>query len=87
MKKKELMQWKIMRQQKLLDDAKAAHRELTAEESAEFNNLQREIEDLKREIKEEESAGGERSMERTNADEPGQNAREQVDAEVREAKQ
>lgn len=76
MKKKQLMQQKIMRQQKLLDDAKAAHRELTAEESAEFNNLQREIEDLKREIEEEESA-----------DETRQNEREQEEAEVRAAKQ
>lgn len=87
MKKKKLMQQKIMRQQKLLDDAKAAHRELTAEESAEFDSLQREIEDLKREIEEEESRDSERGMDEMKTDEPGQNARERAEAEVRAARE
>lgn len=84
MKKRQLMQQKIMQQQKLLDDATAAHRELTAEESAAFNNLQREIEDLKREIEEEEKQGGERGMDAGGL-EP--NVREQSEAEVRAARQ
>ena len=36
----------IQRQQELLNTAKAAQRELTAEEQAEFDNLQRQIDAL-----------------------------------------
>lgn len=65
MNRKQLMQQKILRQQEILNNAKNAGRELTAEEMAEFDSLQREIENLKAEIEAEERqtenppAGGE----------------------------
>jgi hypothetical protein len=54
MKKKQQRTKKLQRQQELVNTAKAAHRELTAEEQNEFDTLQREIETLNTEIAEEE---------------------------------
>ncbi len=54
MNRKQLMQQKILRQQEILNNAKNAGRELTAEEQAEFDSLQREIENLLTEIEDEE---------------------------------
>lgn len=54
MNKKQKRQLKALRQQALLDAARAAHRELSAEEQAEFDSLQTEIEQLNAEIEEEE---------------------------------
>ena len=41
MNRKEKRQQMVQRQQELLNAAKAAHRELSAEEQAEFDSLQR----------------------------------------------
>ena len=68
------MQQKILRQQQILNLAKSAGRELTAEERSEFDSLQREIETLATEIENEErqaenppaseeGSGGERGAE------------------------
>lgn len=54
MNRKQKRQLKALRQQALLDAARAAHRELSAEEQAEFDSLQREIDQLNVEIEEEE---------------------------------
>lgn len=54
MNRKQLRQQKILRQQQILNDAKNAGRELTAEERSEFDALQREIEALAAEIEAEE---------------------------------
>jgi len=56
MNKKEKLRKKALRQQEIVDGAKAAQRQLTAEEQAEFDGLQREIDVLKTEIAEEERA-------------------------------
>lgn len=51
---------KLLRQQELVNAAKTASRDMTAEEQAEFDSLQREIDDLSREIEaEEKKSGGE----------------------------
>ena len=51
---------KVLRQQEIHDTAKQEKRDLTAEEQAEFDSLQREIDDLTREIEvEEKEQGGE----------------------------
>lgn len=52
--KKKLRQQKIDRQQTIIDGAKAEHRDLSAEETAEFDDLQREIDTLTSEINTEE---------------------------------
>ena len=44
----------VQRQQEILNAARAAHRELSAEEQAEFDSLQRQIETLNAEIEQEE---------------------------------
>jgi len=65
MNKKEQLQKKILRQQEIVDAARTANRELTSEEQAEFNALQKEIDTLKIEITEEErtaSANNEREQ-------------------------
>lgn len=54
MEKKLLRQQKVQRQQQLLDAAKNAHRELTVSEQNEFNDLQREIDQLSEEMEAEE---------------------------------
>lgn len=54
MNRKEKRQQMVQRQQELLNAAKAAHRELSAEEQAEFDSLQRQIETLNAEIEQEE---------------------------------
>ncbi|MGE5631716.1 MAG: hypothetical protein ACM3TR_11540 [Caulobacteraceae bacterium] len=54
MPKKEQLNKKILRQQEIVNGAKTAGRELTAEEKTEFDTLQREIDTLKTEIAEEE---------------------------------
>lgn len=54
MKKKEQRQKKIMRQKELLETAKSEHREFSEEERKEFDDLQREIEELSAEIDAEE---------------------------------
>lgn len=46
---------KLLRQQELVDAAKTANREMTAEEQSEFDRLQGEIDDLTREIEAEET--------------------------------
>ncbi|HWQ30682.1 MAG TPA: Mu-like prophage major head subunit gpT family protein, partial [Negativicutes bacterium] len=56
MGRKEQLNKKILRQQELVNGAKAAGREFTAEEKTEFDSLQREIDTLKLEIVEEERA-------------------------------
>ena len=61
MDKKELKQKKILRQQEIVNTAKAMKRGLSTEEQAEFDTLQREIEQLQKEIEEEEK--GESSVE------------------------
>lgn len=53
MGKEEQRQQKIKRQQEILDGAKAAHRELNANEQQEFDSLQREIDQLTEEINQE----------------------------------
>ncbi|WP_459482105.1 phage major capsid protein [Clostridium saccharoperbutylacetonicum] len=54
MDKKKLRQEKVQRQQQLLNAAKQGNRALNVEENAEFEALQREIDDLTRQIEEEE---------------------------------
>lgn len=56
MGKKEQRDKKIARQQEIINSAKAAGRDLAAEEQAEFDALQRDIDTLKTEIAEEERA-------------------------------
>lgn len=51
---KELRDSKILEQQQIVDKAKAEHRDLTAEETARFDALQREIDDLNVKIREQE---------------------------------
>ena len=63
MNRKQLMQQKIFRQQQIINNAKAAHREMTAEEKSEFDALQREIEALASEIEAEERQAGENPAE------------------------
>lgn len=54
MNRKQLRQQKVLWQQQILNAAKSAGRELTAEERSEFDSLQREIETLTAEIEAEE---------------------------------
>ena len=54
MNRKERRQQMVQRQQEILNAARAAHRELSAEEQAEFDSLQRQIETLNAEIEQEE---------------------------------
>ena len=54
MDKKQQRKQKALRQKALLDAAKAANRDLTAEERAEFDALQRDIEALDAEIAQED---------------------------------
>ena len=54
MNKKQKRNAKLKRQQELVNAAKTANRALTAEEQAEFDTLQREIEQLNTEIEAEE---------------------------------
>ena len=56
MNKKQQRQQKMLRQQEIVNAAKIAGRDLTAEEQAEFDSLQREIETLNGEIEAEEQA-------------------------------
>lgn len=56
MNKKQQRQQKMLRQQEIVNAAKTAGRDLTAEEQAEFDSLQREIETLNGEIEAEEQA-------------------------------
>ena len=64
MNKKELKQKKILRQQEIVNTAKAAKRGLSTEEQTEFDTLQREIEQLQKEIEEEEKGEGSIEAER-----------------------
>lgn len=54
MKKKDQMLAKIKRQQEITDGARAANRDLTDDETREFNNLQSEIDALRPQVEEEE---------------------------------
>ena len=54
MNKKQKRQQKMLRQQEIVDAAKNAGRDLTAEEQTEFDSLQREIDTLTAEIEAEE---------------------------------
>lgn len=54
MKKKDQMLAKIKRQQEITDGARAANRDLTDDETREFNNLQGEIDALRPQVEEEE---------------------------------
>ena len=56
MNKKQQRQQKMLRQQEIVNAAKTAGRDLTAEEQAEFDSLQREIETLNGEIEAEDQA-------------------------------
>lgn len=56
MNKKEKLRIKALRQQEIVNSAKTAGRDLTAEEQAEFDALQRDIDTLKTEIAAEERA-------------------------------
>lgn len=58
MGKKEQLKNKMLRQQEIVNGARAESRELTAAEQAEFDALQREIDTLKTEIAAEERAAG-----------------------------
>lgn len=58
MNKKQLRAAKLLRQQELVNAAKQEKRDLTAEEQAEFNTLQGEIDDLTRQIEDEEREQG-----------------------------
>lgn len=58
MNKKQKRQQKMLRQQEIVNAAKTAGRDLTAEEQTEFDSLQREIETLNSEIEAEERAAG-----------------------------
>lgn len=66
---KKIREQKMQRQQELLNAAKQAKRDLTAEEKSEFDSLQREIDDLTRQIEEQNSnpasTGAENSNVRT----------------------
>ena len=74
MNKKQQRQQKMLRQQEIVNAAKEAGRDLTAEEQTEFDSLQREIERLNGEIEAEEQQ--QRGMNpQPNA--PPQNPREQ----------
>ena len=53
MKKKDQMLAKIKRQQEITDGARAANRDLTDDETREFNNLQGEIDALRPQVEEE----------------------------------
>lgn len=77
MKKKKREQ-KVLRQQQILNAAKAEHRELTDEERKEFDQLQKEIETLDEEISAEETNGN------TVQNENGESGREQGEAETPE---
>lgn len=65
--KNKLKAAKIQRQQDIINGAKAAGRELTPEEKAEFDNLQREIEELV----DDDSEGGERGLSDQNSNNHG----------------
>lgn len=56
MNKKEMLKKKLLRQQEIVGSARTAGRDLNAEEQAEFDALQREIDTLKADIAEEERA-------------------------------
>lgn len=58
MNKKQLRAARLLRQQQLVDAAKKENRELTAEEQAQFDACQREIDNLTREIEAEENEPG-----------------------------
>lgn len=58
MNKKQIRQQKMSRQQEIVNAARTAGRDLTAEEQTEFDSLQREIETLNSEIEAEERAMG-----------------------------
>ena len=58
MDKKQKRAAALKRQQELVNDAKAASKEITAEETAEFNTLQGQIDQLNREIADEERQQG-----------------------------
>ncbi len=80
MNKKQLRAARLLRQQQLVDAAKKENRELTAEEQAEFDSLQREIHDLTREIEaEEKEPGGEPA--------PRSNTRQLVEEALQEERQ
>lgn len=86
MGKREQMKQKAKRQQEILNAAKAGRRELTAEEQAEFDALQREIDRLARDIEEEteaERAAAASTQERNSAEDVEQH-RQQATAEERQ---
>nr|DAJ50474.1 MAG TPA: major capsid protein [Caudoviricetes sp.] len=58
MNKKKLRQVKLLRQQEIVDAAKNAGRDLSVEEQAEFDTLQRDIDTLSMEIEAERGQGG-----------------------------
>ncbi len=60
MDKKQKRQQKLIRQQEMLNRAKEEGRDLAQDEKREFETLQEEIENLTREIEEEEGAGQEK---------------------------
>ena len=72
MNKKQKRAAKLLRQRELVNAAKQEKRDLTAEEQAEFDSLQREIDDLTREIEAEEKESGGKPA-------PPENTRQQVE--------
>ena len=76
---KELRDSKILEQQQIVDKAKAEHRDLTAEETARFDALQREIDDLDVKIREQE--GQETQPAGAPAETPEQAAQRAIEAE------
>lgn len=76
---------KILRQQAILNAAKDAHRELTAEEQREFDNLQSEIDALTEEIRQEEETeegqreeGGRPEMDASNLEQVRNQERQRI---------
>ena len=78
MNKKQQRQQKMLRQQEIVNAAKIAGRDLTVDEQAEFDSLQREIERLNGEIEADEQQG-QRSANPANAPSSVQQTQPQVD--------
>ena len=85
MEKRAQRDQKILRQQAILNAAKDAHRELTAEEQREFDNLQSEIDALTEEIRQEEETeegqreeGGRPEMDASNLEQVRNQERQRI---------
>ena len=83
MNKKKLVEAKLLRQQEIVDTAKNAGRNLTAQEQAEFDVLQRDIETLNSEIAAEERAA---AANKSSQDADNQRAVEQERERIRQVR-